>query len=929
VDEDGLVGRDRQLGDLDRDLIAARVGNGRVVLVEGDAGAGKTALAHTVVERARQAGMQAVWGGCLEGAGAAPYRPWVQVLRRLAHSESLLGDPAADESGSRFRVFDRVVEVLRTASVERGLLVVIDDLHWADVPSMRLLQSVAAVVADCRMLVLGLYRGQEAFPYAEWADVLRAVERERATARVILGGLAPGDVAELMTRTLGHRPSDALLRTVQERSEGNPLFVLELVRLVEASGGVAGQLPGSIREVIGRRLDRVPVAARQAIRQASVLGREFTTALLGAVLDDIPGHLLDLLDDAIMARLLLVDGHALRFDHVLTQEVLYAELSTADRQRLHARVAAALRATGEAVGTVESLAHHLRQAAPLGGAEEALSVTCAAAQRARSQFAYEHAAFQYREALGLLALLPAHAGRRAELLLDLARCQFRSGAVEDAWRSCRDAADLGRAACDGVTVADSATVLRGITNSPVTPQIHAMCREALAMLDGVDPVREARVLAHLAVTADPFSSASEPGLSQRALRAAEATGDPEARFLAMQARQTELVEGRHVLERLSLGERAVHLGHETGLDEYTAWGHAWRMDAFWELGRRVQLDAELAAFTGVVEHLKEPLWMWRLTMIQASLAMFEGRYDKARVLAGQALTIGRRGGHEGADFLHLVFTSHLGLQTGTGLAAVEAGVRRFVEHGPYLARGWLAQLFAGMGRVDEAAAVWDALVPHLGSFPRHAPEWIIDRVGNAQLCVRLKDRTTGARIYADLLPYADRQAIAGAHTPAHGPVAGYLGMLAVLLEEWDAAQRHLHTALAATTAMGSPPYEAMTHLDIARLLLGRRRPEDQRAATEHLDTALRTARRLGMGPLEAEAVALREEARGARAALLSAREEQVAALVAEGLSNRQIAHRLHLSERTAENHVTHILGKLGFDSRARIAAWYAAHQRED
>jgi DNA-binding CsgD family transcriptional regulator len=646
-----------------------------------------------------------------------------------------------------------------------------------------------------------------------------------------------------------------------------------------------------------------------------VLGREFTVDALGALADEAPDRILTLLDPAIAAELLGAgDGHTVRFAHVLTRDVLYAELPTAERQRLHARAAG----TADAI---DALAYHLRQAAPIGDPGEALRVTREAATRARSQLAYEHAAFQYREALGLARGDAVRAG----LLLDLAWCEFRSGAVEDAWRSCRAAADLGRAAGDAAVVADAATVLRGITNSPVTTEIHAMCREALAMLRGADQVREAKVLAQLVVTADPFAARGERDLGQRALRIAEATGDPDARFLAMQARHTELVDSRHVLARLSIGERALRLADETGRHEYAAWGLTWRLDAFWELGRRLQLDAELAAFAGVAGQLREPLWLWRLTMMQATLALFEGRFAQATTLADQALAIGTRGGHEGAEFFHLVFRSHLGLQTGTGLEEVEAGVRRFVQTGPFLGRAWLALVLAGLGQLDEASALWDTIVPHLAAFPREAPEWIIAAVGNAQLCVALDDRETAADIYAALLPYADRQIISGAHTPSNGPASMYLGMLAAALDRDEAAETHLNAALASCKAMGAAPYEATTHLELARVL--GRQPGRGAAAGAHLDSALRLARRLGMAPLLTAATALRDTTR--RSGALSAREQQVAALIAEGLSNRQIAHRLHLSERTAENHVTHILTKLGFDSRARVAAWYAARQHHD
>jgi DNA-binding CsgD family transcriptional regulator len=924
MDGDVFVGRTRELADFERRLAAAGAGNGALVLVEGGAGAGKTALAYSLVRRARRAGMRAAWGACLEGEGAPAYRPWVQILRELGGSDSLLLDPVGGEAGSRFHVFDDVVALLRAAAEGQGLLLVLDDLHWADVPSMRLLQAVAAAVADSPLLVVGLYRGREAFPYAELAGVLRAVRRERATVHVVLGGLAPPEVAELATRALGRHPGDALVRILQERAEGSPLFVLELVRLVDAAGEVDSGLPDSVREVIGRRLDRLPPAARGLLRRAAVLGRDFTAGMLGALIDEAPDRVFDLLDPAITAELVGADGHMLRFAHVLTRDVLYAELPTAERRRLHARAAEALRVT-ETEGSVEALAHHLRQAAPIGGADDALQVTREAATRARNQLAYEHAAFQYREALRLLPLVRAGDSLRAELLLDLARCEFRSGAVENAWRSCQAAADVGRATGDAGAVADAATVLRGITNSPVTAQIHAMCGEALALLQGTDPVREAKMLAQLAITADPFADGRDLSLSQRALQIAEATGDPDARFLAMQACHTDLVNGRHVLERLSIGERAIRLAQQTSRDEYAAWGHVWRLDAFWELGRRVQLDAELATFARVIDQLREPLWAWRLTMMQATLALFEGRFEHATMLADRALQIGERGGHDGAGFFHLVLRSHLGLQTGTGLDAVEPHVRRFVEAGPFLARQWHARVLAGMGRLDEASALWDAIVPHLASFPQEAPEWIIAGAGGAELCIALGDRTTAAAVYDALLPYADQQIIAGAHTPCSGPASLYLGMLATLLERWEMAETHLRAALAACKAMGSPSYEAMTHLELARLF-GRHRPQD-RAGEAHLDRALRIARRLGMAPLTAAAAALRD-AKGLAGAL-SVREEQVAALVAEGLSNRQIAHRLHLSERTAENHVTHILTKLGFDSRARIAAWYAARRRID
>jgi ATP/maltotriose-dependent transcriptional regulator MalT len=925
VEHGTFVGREPELAVLGRGLAEACDGGGCVVLVEGEAGMGKTVLAHELTQRARQEGLITCWGGCLEAEGAPPYFPWTQILRALGVSTDMLLAPDED---SRFRRFYEVVEVLRTASGKRGMLLVLDDLHWADVPSMRLLQLVASQLTGFRLLIVGLYRSTEFRPGGELTQVLSALQRDRATSRLTMSGLATREIEELATHVLRRRPDDAFLRAVEQRTEGNPLFVVELVRLAASSGAGQGWLPAGVREVIARRFDRMPEATRHVLRQASVLGRDFSLGLVAQLADAPPSDIALSLEDAIAADLVTPgEGHSLRFAHSLMQEVAYGELSQVERQHLHKRAADAI---GEADQLLDVRAHHLRQAAPLIGAAPALDATLLAARRATAQLAYEHAAFQYGQALGLLDLLPDATVTRQELLLDLARCQFRSGAVTDSWASCRNAADLARAAGDAVTVAEAATVIRGLANDPICDEIHMLCREALTLLGGADPVLEARLLGQLAVTASQWAGGAEPGLTQRALVAAESTGDPDALFLALQARHTELVDARYALERLALGERAVQLGRDTGRDDYAFWGHVWRLDTFWELSRRVQMDTELAALTSVVGHLKEPLGRWRLTMVQASMAMMEGRYTDARTLADQALTIGRKGGHGEAEFMHVVFRDHLASQVSDedDLSEVEVFVRRFAEEGPFFARAWHAHVLASLGRLDEASAVWASVLPHLDEFPRYTPEWIINLTASTDMCLLLDQKQLAPTLYADMLPFADRQATGGAHTPSRGPVALYLGKLARELENWEPADAHLASALHLATAMGARPHEAMTRVEMARLLLARRRTGDIARAEVLLEEAIRTARRLGMKSLESEASSLLAARRGGRSTPLSPREEEVAALVAKGLSNRQVASSLHLSERTVETHVRSIFNKLGVESRAGIASWFTARQQQ-
>jgi DNA-binding CsgD family transcriptional regulator/tetratricopeptide (TPR) repeat protein len=906
-----LVGRDRELATLDELLSGARAGRGGVVvLASGEAGAGKTALADAVAARARQSGGRVAWGACREGDGGAPYAPWLTVLRALGQSASALGDLATDgEPAGRFRLFEDVITVVRDAAAPSGLLVVLDDLHWADIGSLVLLQSLADRIDGAPVVVLGLHRDE--MVGSGQVVLLRAIGRERVTRTMVLTGLSAPDAAGLAEATVGHPLPETVLDAIVDRSAGNPLFIGELARLADAPG-TGATLPSSIRGVIGQRVAQLPEPAVEMLRHASIVGRDFTAPLIAAVSERDLVEVLDAVDTAASAGLVTVEGHTVRFAHILTQEVLYTEMSTAERQRLHARVADALSASG----ALDALAHHLREAAPLLGPEPALRATLQAARQADRQLAYEHAVDHYRAALGLIG--EASPARRAAVLLELARCEVRSGAVDAAWRTCQKAAGIGRATASPELVADAATVLRGVPSSATRPQIHALCREALSGLPTTDTVRTARVLAQLAITADPFGEI-EPDLSRRALAAAEASGDPYALSLALHARHTELRNVEYVLERLNLGERAVQLGRDANDEDTVCWAHWWRLSAFIELGRRGPLSTEMAAFTAAVEHLREPMWLWRLEMLRSAQAAFEGRFTLARTLIDRAYAIGRRGGNDDADFLALVMRSHVAVRTGEGLPEIEAGVRQFVEQGPFLARGWLAFVLLAMGRTEETAALWSSFAPQLDSFPRHASEWMASGAGSTTVCVAMGDRDTASILYEQLRPYADRWLNGEAYNPNEGPVSLYLGMLATLREDWAAALAHLDSALAACRAMGSEPYEAITRFSLGRLLLAWGGPGHVQAGTEHLDAAMSAARRLGMAPLSAAAAALGRSSRPA----LSSREEQVAALVADGLSNRQIATRLRLSERTAENHVAHILTKLGFQSRARIAAWYA------
>ena len=920
----GFVGRERELEILRQALAEARSGGGSLLLVAGEAGIGNTRLAQEVALRATADGCLTAWGASLEEEGAPPYWAWIQVLREVGRVRPELPLPALSNTrdvSNPFQLYDAVASAVAAASEAAGLLLVLDDLHRADAATLGVLQVLAAALPTSRLLVLGTYRNSEVVGARPIADALPRLLRERSVSRVLMRGLRLDDTAALVEQVIEQHMPMATVRAIHERTEGNPLYVREVSELIRLGEDERVAIPGSVRDAIARRLEGLTPRCRHLLQSAAILGGEFQLAPLNALVGTRLETLLALLDEALADGIIAgAGGSTFRFQHALIREVIYAGVPTVERVQLHWQAARAISRNGEASSPEELdlLAYHLRQAIPLGGAERAVTATLKAAERAAAQLAYEHAAYQYEQALDILPLVSAPPFPNYELTLRIAQAHYQAGKVRAAWEAASRAADQARRAGDARSMADAATIVRGLTDDEVIPEIHRLSQEARALLAGTDPVRDAKLLAQMALTADPWVAHRGVELSAEALRLADACGDADARFMALQARQAVLATPRHVLERLALGERALVLARQTSSDDQAAWGHTWTFDAFWDLGRRPEMEAELAALATLVHRLKEPLWEWRLVGRRANVAMLDGRFGDARTLVDEALAIGRRGGHDGAELYHLVQSGELGLHTGT-LEEIEPRVRAFAAQKVFQARSWHNWVLAHMGRLEEARAVWRTTTALAEQFPENGV-WLPAMIGFAEVSVLLDDAEAGTRPYDKLKPYPE------IHLGPRGPVSLYLGMLARLLRDWEAAERYFESAMAAAIAMGSPPLQARTHYELARTLVARGRPRDVPGAIPHLETALSTARRLGMRPLAEQASQALAQLSKSRESVLSRREREVGALVAEGLNNKQIAARLFLSERTAENHVKNILDKLGFGSRAQIAAWMAARQ---
>ena len=445
---DELVGRDDQLAALEGILAGARDGRGRVVLVAGEPGIGKTRLAEEAARRGAAAGMQVAWGRCHEGDGAPALWPWAQVVRQLAAelgpgqlaamlgpSAAWLGPlmpelagparpagppPLADLGAARFQLNQAVAGLLRRLAETRPLLVVVDDLHWADAPSLSLLAFLAADLKDASLVVVGTYRDVEVVPGRPLADTLGALAREPVVERISLGGLDRAGVARLVGRTIGGRPAEPLVQAVVDRCGGNPFFITELLRLLQSERRLAApdaavaarrEVPVGVRDVLRARLARLPAQTATLLMVAAVAGRGFDLDLIEAVtgLEDEPA--LDAAEAAVLAGLVIEDDRAAgryRFAHALVRETIYEDISRARRARLHARVADALVATrGAEPEPAAEMAYHCWQAAPVISAGRALPYLLRAGEQAVAQLAYEAADEQFERALELADRLPA------------------------------------------------------------------------------------------------------------------------------------------------------------------------------------------------------------------------------------------------------------------------------------------------------------------------------------------------------------------------------------------------------------------------------------------------------------------------------------------------------------------------------------------
>ncbi|WP_433303512.1 ATP-binding protein [Actinoplanes sp. CA-030573] len=888
---------------------SARSGSGRLVLIAGEPGAGKTRLAGLTAT----AGVPVAHGRAIEPAGSPPYWPFRQILQALGRPGMFGAASAAEE---RFRRFEAVSAALIDAAEPAGLVLVLDDLHWADPGSLQLLVHLARSLAASRLAVVAAYRTTETAGREPLRAALAELSREPATTRIVLTGLSEAEVGEQLCDIAGWAVPEPVAAAVRRRTGGNPFFVGELGRVL--AGAREGDLPEGVRDAVRARLGRLTPPCRSVVAAAAVLGT--TEPLdLAAVLELGPAGVLGALDEAAAAGI-VAPAPGYDFTHDIIRESAGLDVATAERLRLHARLGGFLAARPGARERAALVAYHLIEAAPLVDAPAATRWAADAAEQAAAQLAWEEAALWYERALRAGG---AGESERTDLLIERARAQIKAYDVDGARVSLTGAADSARRRADYPALGRAVLVMEGVTDFIWERAGRALCEEALAGLPDEDSPLRARLLAQL-VAADVWTeSPASDQRSRAALAMAERLGDKRALIEALRARQ--LVRGvpDGARDRLELAGRLTEIGR-AGDDDAALWAGLWRFDAHVQLGEIDRAEAGLPAVAEAARRLRTPLARWHAVRVRATMDHARGRFADALTHGRQAEALARQAAHDGALTPSVGFL--LGLAAITGDAAAvpeEPGSTGFAGVAAEFLRAMFATWKLAHGDRDGAERLYRTLPP-LASVPRFV---LISALGGtAELAAAFDDREMAAEVHRRLLPWADYFVCGGAGVVLTGGSARMpLGIAAATCGRLDDAAGHLREAVRRNEAAGLPPMAAAARYHLARTLARRRRPGDREEAAALAVAAGAEAEALGMRPLARDAAALL--AGLGVAGPLTRREREIAGLAARGLTNRQIAAAAHISERTAESHIQHILTKLGFASRRQIAGWVASGMR--
>jgi class 3 adenylate cyclase/tetratricopeptide (TPR) repeat protein len=868
----------------------------QVVLVAGEAGIGKTALVARAARAAHAEGSVVLFGHADEDLGIA-YQPWIEVFETLArqgdpvlvgglraaqrgalaHLVPEIGDEGlqvADPDMERLLLLEAATELLASASKEASVLVVLDDLQWADTASLQMLRHLIASTTPMDVVISCTYRNTDLGRGSLLTKLLSDLHREANVARFVVRGLEDEELIELLEAAAGHQLDQrgvGLAHALHRETDGNPFFIAEIVRHLGETGGIflgedrrwriaAGLeevgLPTSVRDVVGRRVERLGDEALRALSIAAVIGQEFDLGVLAEVTNQDEDRLLDLIDAAASAAVLVEAQTAerYRFAHALIQHSLYDELSPARRQRAHHRIAEALeaRASGDDLASLAELARHWAAATRPADLDKALRYVRRAGDAARSALAPEEAIRWYQQALDLIARQsPPDDHQRGELLATLGAVQTQVSHPEGR-DTLLQAARLARQLNDKDVLVQAALgfspfALVGWVAGDDDAKL--VIRAALERISPeVTPTR-ARLLAALSMTYDLRTGGQERGnLAHQAVDVARRAGD-DATFVDVVDLASPMLDRPDRLEEyLNNIEAAATMADQIGDPVLQSRIRARLLGARYKMADIERADVVIGEIETFAEAIGLPAQRWQHAGFVTTRLLLAGDASAAETANERLLEIGTAAGvpETLAAFGGMLYA--IRLHQGR-LSEIADLFLQAASDNPSIAalRSAVPVLFCELDRIDEAREHLAADAATGFDYP-YDTTWLGAIVNLADAAANLGYRIAAGTLVERLAPFAN-QVVVPAGIMVCGAAARPLARLLTLLGRYEEAERWFETAHDIDGRLQAPYWTARGELDHADLCLARHADHDMTRARDLATAAEALATEYGCSAL--------------------------------------------------------------------------------
>ena len=975
-----FVGRELELSRLRAALVDVLASRGSLLLLGGEPGIGKTRTLQEFGLDARRSGAEVLWSRCYEGQGAPLYWPWVQIIRAAMRNRSPdqlqadMGAGAADiaeiipEVGetlphlqlppplepeqARFRLFDSITRFLQRTSESRPLVLLLDNLHAADRSSLLLLEFLASELVDSHLLVVGTYRNITLSRRHPFSNTLAELTRVPHCQWTVLHGLSWHDVRHFIRHTTGVEPLQRFVDNLHARTEGNPLFLTEMLRLLLQSGELTPErmeraqqqhfrIPEGVLAVIGKRLDMLSKDCVHILQFGAVIGREFDLMQLALCTPEVSeSQAADLLLEAVASRLIEEVPNAIgryHFTHALIQETLLTEIPSLQRATLHASFAEALETHhGERADPVQ-LAYHFAQAAAVKGPEKLVSYALLAGEQALDAYAWEEAQeyFQgglHARGIALDSRKPAPDAQVAALLFGLGRTQIATvdrlqlqEAIDNLHRAFtyyEQAGDVTQAVAiaaypyffsaglsTGMAQLIARTLSLVLPNSAQAGQILSRYGYVLGLEEGKH--QEAQEAFNGALTiADRLL---DTGLELRTRAEAARVDRYQRRFQESLKQSLRAIELAQSVDDL---HTEVAVRYEASLS----------LEA---LGNPRAARQHATAMLALAERLRDRSWLCTALYQITSLSYAQGDWRTVRECSDRGLSLSPR------DYRLLSRRSLLEYELGHG-AQGDAYLERLLEvmrlnrpgpGAPYMYPAFVIPAVAYLtGDTSRLEIAEESARMILASSSVTQVIAIFARAGLGLLAVQRHDALGAREQYTALAPER--------HTMLPGSLGAIdrlLGLLAQTMGDVDTAVEHFEAALTFCRRAAYRPELGWTCYGYAAVLLHRNGPGDLEHAMTLVDETDSIAAELAMRSLQ-ERVAVLQATGDAHTVKtpgypdrLTGREVDVLRLVATGKSNVEVGSALCISLNTVKRHLANIFGKTGAANRAEAATYAAQH----